>query len=349
MFVYDYQIVLKTCGTTTLLNCIPKLLEIAASVGLLKVDDIFYNRQNFFFPDRQLEPHFSFEAECKLLDGYFKNGGAYILGRINENHYNFYNAESRMNREDPYMQEKDSTLEILMTGLDPLRMAKFYHVEGRDCKDNKDIRDEIGISDFFPGALIDDFMFEPFGYSLNALMDDGYYTIHITPQPNCSFVSFETNVFMEDYTELINKVVQAFRPDRFILAHIANSHAAEHIPVTSPVATTAILSKGFDDAAIATKNGFRVIDDIFSHLEHYNIFFQQYQKVQGPMSPGADVHPISLRTRRRLDDCGTILKTPILKPRPYATSQFAINKIDDAFNGQVENKESVVEESTAQA
>lgn len=341
MFVHEYQIVLKTCGTTTLLACIPKLLEIAASVGLHKVDDVFYNRQNFFFPERQLAPHRSFKYECNILDSYFKNGGAYIMGRVNENHYNFYNAESRINREDPLMQEKDSTLEILMTGLDPSVMSKFHYVEGVS---NQSVREKVGISDFFPDALIDDFMFEPYGYSLNGLMEDGYFTIHITPQPNCSFVSFETNVFMEDYTDLINKVIKAFRPDRFILAHIANANASEHIQ--SPNAgfnTNTALNKGFDDLSIASTNAFRIIDDIFTHLEHYDIYFQQYIK-NGPLSPSARNHPMTIRQRRRLDDCGTILKSDAFKPleRPYSDTQFK--------NGQfqhVEEKNST--ESTAQA
>ncbi len=190
MFVYEFQVVIKTCGTTTLLACLTRMLEIAASVGLTKVDDVFYNRQNFFFPEKQLEPHQGFKDECRVLDSYFANGGAYVVGKVNENHYNFYNAECRMGRTDPAMLERDSTLEVLMTGLDPEAMAFFYH---KPTITTKEIRDKTGISDFFPEAVIDDFLFEPFGYSLNGLLPDGYFTIHITPQPNCSFVSFATS------------------------------------------------------------------------------------------------------------------------------------------------------------
>eukprot|EP00461_Guttulinopsis_vulgaris_P008301 UN08352 len=131
-----------------------------------------------------------------------------------------------MARDDPAMLERDCTLEILMTGLSQDRMKFFYHNPEWTCEQ---IREMSGISEFFPQAKIDDYMFEPYGYSLNALMDEGYYTIHITPQPNCSFVSFETNVYLEDYTELIAKVLKAFQPERFIIAHLANSLATQQL------------------------------------------------------------------------------------------------------------------------
>ena len=37
LFVYPHKVLLKTCGTTTLLECIAKLLDIAHSVGLHEV------------------------------------------------------------------------------------------------------------------------------------------------------------------------------------------------------------------------------------------------------------------------------------------------------------------------
>ncbi len=63
-----------------------------------------------------------------------------------------------------------------------------------------------GIGDLFPGAVCDDFLFDPCGYSVNGLLGEGYFTIHITPQEGCSYASFETNINLPCYKELIEKV-----------------------------------------------------------------------------------------------------------------------------------------------
>ena len=66
-----------------------------------------------------------------------------------------------------------------------------------------------------PNAALDELVFNPCGYSANGVLDDVYFTIHVTPQPYCSFASFETNVPMDKYTSLINRVAAIFRPRRF--------------------------------------------------------------------------------------------------------------------------------------
>ena len=71
MFVYPFELVLKTCGTTTLLACLDRLLEIGRGLGLTAVDYVFYSRKSFMFPDRQLYPHPDWNAEVDWLDRYF--------------------------------------------------------------------------------------------------------------------------------------------------------------------------------------------------------------------------------------------------------------------------------------
>lgn len=49
LFVYPYMLVLKTCGTTTLLRCIATLIDIGRKLGL-EIDWVGYSRKNFNFP-----------------------------------------------------------------------------------------------------------------------------------------------------------------------------------------------------------------------------------------------------------------------------------------------------------
>jgi len=51
---------------------------------------------------------------------------------------------------------------------------------------------------------------------MNGLLPDGhYFTIHITPEPDFSYVSFETNVSHNQYQELISKILEMFNPGKF--------------------------------------------------------------------------------------------------------------------------------------
>lgn len=55
-------------------------------------------------------------------------------------------------------------------------------------------------------------------FSCNGLLNDTYFTIHITPEPECSFVSFETNYNTKSFTALVNQVTNTFRPGSFCLS-----------------------------------------------------------------------------------------------------------------------------------
>ena len=92
------------------------------------------------------------------------------------------------------MPVADQTLEILMSELDPAAMQVFYKSE--ELSNFAQASDLSGISSLFPGAILDGFLFDPCGYSVNGMMDEHYFTIHVTPQEQFSFASFETDVPM---------------------------------------------------------------------------------------------------------------------------------------------------------
>ena len=110
MFVFPHKIILKTCGTTTLLCGLPRILEIAAtSAGFphIVANDrlgtataahtyrVFYSRKNFLFPDRQRGPHRSWRDEVRSLDRLLPGAGgsAYVIGKLNGEHWYLYITE----------------------------------------------------------------------------------------------------------------------------------------------------------------------------------------------------------------------------------------------------------------
>mmetsp|Transcript_22020 Transcript_22020/g.31475 ORF Transcript_22020/g.31475 Transcript_22020/m.31475 type:complete len:456 (+) Transcript_22020:317-1684(+) len=236
LFVYPYMVVLKTCGTTTLLRCVAVLIELGRKIGL-EIDWLGYNRKNFSFPSEQIYPHNSFHQEmdylyshrnlCERLDG---NG--YTLGPVTSDHWFVFVADHTKR----YVEDNDTdrVLNIMMFDIDETVAKKFYYdkYEARIGPDEteeeatKRISIEqtkaAGIDQLVPGASIDPRAFEPCGYSMNAILFRSYSTMHITPEEGSSYASFETNQKVTNYTPLISNVVRAFRPKRFVMTLMAD-------------------------------------------------------------------------------------------------------------------------------
>jgi S-adenosylmethionine decarboxylase len=165
MFVFPHKVILKTCGTTTLLWGLRDMLRIAAvDAGFpctnpkdsLKIAAIpyrvFYSRKNFLFPDKQQGPHRSWKQEVQFLDHMFNGGNAYMIGKMNGDHWYLYLTTPNTDLTPPRTPESeraetetkilelpssysvgpralehdDETLEILMTDLEPSNAKKFY-------------------------------------------------------------------------------------------------------------------------------------------------------------------------------------------------------------------------------
>lgn len=282
MFVSPYRFMIKTCGTTTLLNAVPKILEIAKQhCGLDSISAFFYSRKCFMFPDRQERPHGSWSDEVDFLEKIFPecsyNTSAYVVGKLNRDHWNLYMAtpydeevlkytnsiadlpqekfeekieekiETIINNEKKNankfdkdgISEDDFTLEILMSGLDQKRMKNFWRTEEEkrevmEIEERGDVYvkgpteervyEQTGLKAVFPQAQMDHYVFNPCGYSSNALLGEHYYSVHVTPEDICSYASFECNLPLgnplnqyNSYNELINKVLNVFNPKQFVI------------------------------------------------------------------------------------------------------------------------------------
>eukprot|EP00211_Chloroparvula_japonica_P007376 CAMPEP_0119126690 /NCGR_PEP_ID=MMETSP1310-20130426/5514_1 /TAXON_ID=464262 /ORGANISM="Genus nov. species nov., Strain RCC2339" /LENGTH=341 /DNA_ID=CAMNT_0007116861 /DNA_START=389 /DNA_END=1414 /DNA_ORIENTATION=- len=223
LFVYPFRIMMKTCGGTKLLRVIPLLKEYAARCGT-RVATIMFSRKNYMYPHLQPVEHSSFEVEKEYLDRYFAGEGR-VVGPEDGEHWcvyysNLLRDEDGLPAAPPPPQPaaaRSDCMEIMMLGLDEEVMQQFFkkHAAGTAWE----VTRKTGIIDLLLGAdQVDDFLFDPCGYSVNALRDDAYFTIHITPESHGSFVSFETNVSVESYDGLCHAVVSLFKPRKFSVA-----------------------------------------------------------------------------------------------------------------------------------
>lgn len=216
LFINKRRLILKTCGTTTLLESVQPVIKAAFEFcGFDAIEDVFYSRKKFMRPELQKGPHQSFEEEIEYLQEIFDGGAAYALGRLNSECWYLYT----LNQPESVV-EADQTLEIIMTKLDPQVMDIFTK---NVSNSSEECSQKSGIDKLFPNAILDAFLFDPCGYSVNAILPKGqYFTIHITPEPDCSYVSFETNAESSDYFDLIKRVLGIFKPAEFIFTFFAN-------------------------------------------------------------------------------------------------------------------------------
>lgn len=202
LFVWADRILMITCGKTTLVQAVPKIIEIA---GFENIAFFFYERKNLMYPQQQPS---DFESDVKGLSALFE-GKSYRLGPANHDHVHIFYASVM-----DHAVEDDHTVEILMHDLHPEVLAAFIPRQ-EDTVDELEAR--TGIAELYPDMENDSFQFQPYGYSLNKISGSQYVTIHVTPEESGSYASFETNVGGSRFDEIISRIMEIFRPNRFSL------------------------------------------------------------------------------------------------------------------------------------
>ncbi|AAS50710.1 ABL061Cp [Eremothecium gossypii ATCC 10895] len=267
MFVFEHKLTLKTCGTTTTLLCLPRLLAMVEShLGWVMKSPgsdkfhpykVFYSRRCFMFPSKQHPIHRNWGDEVDYLNQFFLGGKSYVIGRSDQNdHWNLYITETNKTLASGLTSdERDETLEILMTGLDSGSARQFVadrtqspseeglaacnapgHVYGLE------ITKATGLDCVYDNQksvpfVHDAFAFMPCGYSSNIIMDDKYYyTLHVTPEDGWSYASFESNVPVQDVScgrqtqhDIVCRILDVFRPTDFCMTFFAKDLLSDRI------------------------------------------------------------------------------------------------------------------------
>ena len=199
LFVWNDRFTMITCGQTKLAQ--------AAEVFLQEVKhpiaSLFFQRKNELFPNMQ---HSDFSSDVAMLNTHTP-GTTYRFG---DTHFNniFYHEAAPILHNTTYAED-DTTFELLMYNLG----EKASNVFMNHTKEK--IRNLLAASSLYSIFDIDEFLFEPFGYSVNGLKGKHYFTIHVTPQEECSYASFETNLPLPQARDIIQALVDAFAPKSF--------------------------------------------------------------------------------------------------------------------------------------
>jgi S-adenosylmethionine decarboxylase len=239
LFVYDYKYIMKTCGTTTLLFCLSKLVHYAAELGM-ELAWVGYFRKNLNTPEAQSWPHTSFTEEVVYLNSTLSKtylsltGNGFFVGPVTDDHVVIYSTDaSSIPRPLSGIVTGDVTMTIMMFDMNHQVADHFYIKKNPTAVQ---MRNVSGITSLLPDSdcAIDDAHFVPCGYSMNAVYGDAYFTIHVTPEYHSSYASFETNaherVLMPD---VIDRVIATFHPKRFLVVVTGrNSDIKKYTPLS---------------------------------------------------------------------------------------------------------------------
>jgi len=219
LFVWEDRILLITCGKTAPVRALPLVAEI---VEKNRIASVFYEQRNFS------PGHFSeFEKDAAAISLWFP-GKSHSLGSANHQVNLFHSF--------PVVQNVQHlpALRMLLHDL-PSEIRKIF------CRNPNVSKSEMhtlsGITALCDTRMTtDDHLFSPCGYSLNGIKGKQYVTLHVTPQPVNSYVSFETDMAKNGWHRVIRKVVEIFRPAEFSLMLTSEkkdfcfSETAEQIP-----------------------------------------------------------------------------------------------------------------------
>ena len=157
--------------------------------------------------------------------------------------------------------------QLKMFDLDHEFAANFMNTP--EDPDHKAVTKQAGIDTIMPDAEIQAWAFTPCGYSCNAQLNDAYHTIHVTPESHCSYASFETNIKLPSYNELLTRVLKLFKPQRFTLTMFADREGVAAMEDTPYPLTYA--SSDPDSVYVLTSRSHAESGDYRSFLGNYRL------------------------------------------------------------------------------
>lgn len=193
LFIWPHKLLLITCGTTQLIKAIEFFIN---EFSLQAIEQIQYQRKNEYFSYAQPS---CFSQDIQVLRQYV-SGAAYRFGAVDSHHNYLFHQDNEYK-----VKVSDKSYEIVAYHISHSASKLLTHGE----LTANEIRTLFQIDGLFPGFSINDHVFHPFGYSLNGIKNDKFFTVHITPQAESSYISVSANF---DLISLLPKLISILEP-----------------------------------------------------------------------------------------------------------------------------------------
>ena len=252
LFVFDDWFVMITCGRTNLAQAVPQILR---SIPKESIAFLVYERKSEHFPEHQPSTFYDDASRLKELIP----GRALCFGDEHGRHIHLFHSSR------PYAPANDDpTLEVLMHVIDEDVARQFASVSPEG---GVSLARSSGIDQILPGFVTSEHLFDPAGYSLNAVRGEEYYTVHVTPEETGSYVSFETNYdFREQLDSLVGSIVELFKPRAF--------DVVTFLPEAEPALSV---------------SGYQVGDHVVEAVSGYRVAYFQYSTPPSGPRPAREI------------------------------------------------------------
>lgn len=194
LFIWKHRLLLITCGETYLLQA---ALFFQKKVHRHEITSLLFQRHQALNPERQKT---SFQQDSlqlqQHLTGVSQHWNANYCGDI----FLFGNNQQPVSTKNIFMLHG-----LTSPFFDELQSGKVATVR---------VAEKLQLTKYFHRFTIDQYSFEPKGYSLNAISDEHYFTLHITPEKLSSYLSFESNLDDHDILRFHHHLITLFKPSR---------------------------------------------------------------------------------------------------------------------------------------
>lgn len=195
-----------------------------------------YSHPAYFRQNEQYAPHRSWQEERSFLKQLFPSGTDMRLGTP-EHGTDVFAASFARGSSSTWI-----AAEVYITDLEQPTALSTFSNESK--LQNREFWNARGAD------KVDEFYFEPSGYSANTLRGNVYSTMHASPQPSVSYVSHATNALMSQ--EELKRMVE----DTLELA--PGKHVGLFVFTFSPLLASAMPASSFDIQGFSQNGAWKV-------------------------------------------------------------------------------------------